>query len=292
MLLITTTKNDESSIRWDELALDPDDFVLHKIGWGQKAQSIEEAASQLELGLDSFVLVDDNDVERALVSQQLPGVTVLDSRDPRTWEALGYLLEFPNTRRTDEARRRTEMYREAAVRRDAMASAFDYPTMMAGLELQVGFWAARKPDVERLHELLQRTNQFNTTTKRLPVEELHAMVDRGEVYAASLQDKFGKLGIVGAVLVRRDGDDLVFDDVVMSCRAMGFGLEHVMLRSTMDAEAGWSRAVGLFVPSGRNGPAADLFAGAGFRSDGEGRWVIERQGALPEQPPWIALHTS
>ena len=60
----------------------------------------------------------------------------------------------------------------------------------------------------------------------------------------------------------------------------------------MDAETGWSRAVGLFDPSGRNGPAAELFASAGFRADGDGRWVIERQGALPEQPPWIALRMS
>ncbi len=107
ILLVSVSKNDPESIRWDELALDREDFVLHKVSWNQKALSIEEAASQLDLDPALFVLIDDNPAERALVRQHLPQVTALDPAEPLTWRALELMLQFPNTRATAEAARRT-----------------------------------------------------------------------------------------------------------------------------------------------------------------------------------------
>jgi FkbH-like protein len=291
LLLVAVSKNTPDSIRWKEMELAERDFVLHKVGWNQKAQSIEEAAHQLDLAPSSFVLIDDNPAERELVCGHLPEVLALDPGDPATWRALEWMIEFPNTRRTAEASRRTEMYREAAKRRESLSVQLDYDTMMSSLALRATFDHAQHRDLDRIHELVARTNQFNTTTRRYTLPELQAMLsdDRHGIYVASLADKFGNLGLVGVVVVERSDGDIVFRAVVMSCRAMGFGLEHLMLRRTLDAESPWVRAVGLYVPSERNNPCADLFTGAGFAESGDHEWVLEPHRELPSVPPWLAV---
>ena len=143
VLLVALSKNSDDAIRWDEMDLSPEDFVLHKVSWNQKAQSVLEAAQQLDLSPDSFVLLDDNPAERELVRQRLPEVRALDSNDPATWRALEWMLELPITGRSAEAARRTEMYREAAARREALADELDLPSMMRSLELRATFGRAR-----------------------------------------------------------------------------------------------------------------------------------------------------
>src|SRR5262249_9698834 len=163
-----------------------------------------------------------------------------------------------NTRATDEARLRTEMYRQQARRREALNGSFDYPAMMASLELEVRFGPANRKDLDRIAELIQRTNQFNTTTIRYSKPELEAFLAGGRhgVYVAALSDKFGSVGLVGVVIVERQGDERVFQSFVMSCRAMGFELERLMLRLVLEAEeSGAARFVGRFVPTDRNTPA-------------------------------------
>jgi FkbH-like protein len=291
ILLVAVSKNDPESIRWEELAVARDDFVLHKVGWNQKAQSIEESASQLDLDPASFVLIDDNPAERALVGEHLPQVTALDPADPFTWRALELMLQFPNTRGTAEAARRTEAYREQAARREAISGQIDYEQMMASLSLEAAFGRARSEDLDRVHELVARTTQFNTTTLRRSRAELAAFLEASDrtAYVASLLDKFGDLGIVGVVLVTRDGHELVFDSVIMSCRAMGFGLETVLLRAAIDAEPAAQRALGRYLPTDRNCPCAGLFAGAGFTQISDREWSLELSGELPEIPSWLAL---
>ncbi len=108
---------------------------------------------------------------------------------------------------------------------------------MASLSLKAAFGRARRTDLDRVHELVARTSQFNTTTQRRSRAELVDFLEAPgrAVYVASLSDKFGELGMVGVVLVIRKETELVFDSVIMSCRAMGFGLETVLLRAVIDA---------------------------------------------------------
>ena len=289
ILLVSVSKNDPASIRWDEMQLSPDDFVLHKVSWAPKPQAIEEVAQALELGLDSFVLLDDNPVERELVAMHLPEVKSIDPTES-AWRWLRLTRAFPNTRETEEATRRTEMYREAAARRQIMSDGIDLRQMLSQLGLEVEFWRARTGDMGRLHELLSRTNQFNTTTLRLTQAELLEFANRPDsaVFCASLKDKFGSLGLVGAVLAScRDGV-LAYENVVMSCRAMGFGLEHLLLRATADAFPDASTAIGRFVPTARNGPCSTLFADGGFTAAGGSFFVDLRQIELPAIPGWLS----
>jgi FkbH-like protein len=291
MLLVAVSKNDPANVRWGEMTLTPDDFVLHKIGWDLKVESITAAAKQLDLGLDSFVLLDDSHTERELVRSQLPTVRILDSTDAFAWRSIDRLLRFPNTKDTAEARSRTELYRQQAQRQEALSGGFDYPAMMASLGLVLDFRRATAGDLDRLTELVQRTNQFNTTTKRYTRQHLQDMMtsERHRVWVTTLADKFGSLGLVLVVIVERRGEEAVIDSVVMSCRAMGFQLEHAVLRLVLDAEPDVGRWVGLFVPSDRNTPAAGLFGECGFVSQGDHRWLRDSDASEPVVPAWFTV---
>lgn len=291
ILLVSLSKNTEANIRWDEMVLQPDDFVLHKISWDLKAQSVLDIAEQLNLDPASFVLIDDNPVERDLVTSAVPGVRALDPLDPGCWRALALLHHFPATRQTEEAQRRTAMYREAAARRQATEATLDYPTMMRSLALRIGWRRAEAGDLDRLNELVNRTNQFNTTTRRYTPAELSDLIrdeDR-DVFVASLSDKFGSLGIVGAAITRVEGDAIRYENVVMSCRAMGFGLESQLVRGPIVARADVRRAVGLYVPTPRNGPCADLFSRHGFTESAPGEWTRDLSEPTPALPEWLEL---
>jgi FkbH-like protein len=292
LLLVAVSKNDPGNIRWNEMTLQPDDFVLKKIGWDLKVRSIREAARELDLGLDSFVFLDDNPAERELVRTQLPLVRCLDPRAPETPRWLEFVLNFPNTQQTEEARRRTELYQQQSRRQQAVDGSVDYPSMMASLGLTVVFRRAIRGDLDRLAELVQRTSQFNTTTIRYTKQELRALLaaDQKAVYVATVSDKFGCLGLACAVVIARQGSNRVFDAFVMSCRAMGLGLERLMLRLVLDAETdGAARFVGRFIPTERNTPAKDLYSSAGFARLTETDWVLGVAASRPDKPDWFCV---
>ena len=294
MLLVALSKNDAKNIRWDEMSLRPDDFALLKINWNLKVQSIQEAAAELDLGIDSFVVIDDSAEERDLIASRFPKIRTLDATKAETWTSLERLLRFPNTRDTEESRARTELYRAQALRRREQADAaadVDYPSMMASLELCVKFGKATTRDLDRLTELVQRTNQFNTTTIRYTKSQLSTLIssaDRG-VYAAEVVDKFGSFGLVATIILSRSGPEIAIDSFVMSCRAMGFGLEQAVLRLVLDAESQGTRVVGRFVPTDRNAPSARVFADNGFQSAGDTNWLLEDKDQKPAVPAWIKV---
>lgn len=291
ILLVSVSKNSAENIRWDEMLLKPDDFVLHKISWDLKAKSVLEIADQLNLDPKSFVLIDDNPVERDLVTATVTGVVALDPIDPATWPDLALLLRMPATRATEEAKRRTEMYREAAARREATSAKLDYGAMMRSLELKVVWRRAVAGDLDRLNELVNRTNQFNTTTIRYSLSELAELVadDTRDIFVATLADKFGSLGVVGVAITRMEGGALHYENIVMSCRAMGFGLESQLVRGPLDERAGVRQAIGRYIPTERNGPCADLFATHGFAETAPGHWLLDVTSAKPAVPDWLTV---
>lgn len=289
ILLVAVSKNDPKSIRWSEMVLTPEDFVAQKISWKPKASSILEVASELDLGLNSFILIDDSPEERGMVSSQLPLVHTLDSHDPYTWQSLHRLLQFPNTKQTEEARSRTSLYRAQALRREALNPELDYTAMMASLGLCATVGLAQQKDLPRLAELVQRTNQFNTTTIRYPKAQLQSLIDNPtyRIYVAELSDKFGSLGLVAAVIIELRNDVAIFESFVMSCRAMGFGLEHLLMNHILAQLNQVNCFVGRYIPTDRNSPAMFVFSEAGFRPEGEHECIFERGTPLPPRPAWF-----
>lgn len=271
------------------MVLQPSDFVLLKINWNLKVQSIEETATDLNLGLDSFVFIDDNPVERELVKTNLPAVKVLDALSAETWLSIERMLNFSNTSDTDEAQKRTDMYRGQMDRKEVLNKDYDYPAMMSTLELKATFGLAKKKNLSRLNELVNRTNQFNTTTIRYSKTELQDLFenDNYRIYITELSDKFSDLGIVGAVIIERKEDTAIFNSFIMSCRAMGFGLEQLMLRLVLDTEKKAKKYVGRFFSTDRNDPAKDLYSRNGFQFLSDEEWKLEDKNAFPDRPPWF-----
>jgi FkbH-like protein len=292
VLLVALSKNDPANIRWDEMSLDPDDFVLHKISWRPKPEGVAEAIHELDLAPSAFILLDDNPAERALVQENVPGVRALDPADAFAWRTLRRWLDSPSTKQTPEALKRTEIYREAAERRRALSTGLDdYGTMLASLELVATVREATEADLERLLELVQRTNQFNTTTVRRSRAELVALLqsDDHRVTVAGLGDRFGDLGIVATVITDHSRPGVAdIDNFVMSCRAMGFGLEYLLLNELTSTrpDVVWT---GRFISTERNGPAAELFPGADFTPDAADPelWTLPPDAQRPQRPGWF-----
>lgn len=291
VLLIALSKNDPANIRWDEMALKPDDFVLQKISWRPKPEAAAEAIRELDLAANSFALLDDNPTERALVEENVPGVRPLDPADPFVWRTMRRWLAMPSTKLTPEALKRTEIYRAASERRRAMGETPDYGEMLASLKLCAQVREAQESDVERVLELLQRTNQFNTTTRRRSRSEVRELMasTKYDVAVSSLRDRFGALGVVAVVIVDRSTPSVAeIDSFVMSCRAMGFGLEYVLLNklTTEQCDVEWR---GRFVPTERNAPAAGMYGSAGFTRTLESGelWTLPQDAPRPERPAWF-----
>lgn len=287
VLLVALSKNDPRTIRWDEMLLSRSDFALEMVNWRPKPDNVSAAIHQLDIAASAFILLDDNPVERALVTEQVPGVRAIDPTTPDAWRSLRHWLDLPSTRQTDEARRRTAMYRDSVERREAMKPGHDYGEMMASLALRYEFRMAQTSDLDRLLELIQRTNQFNTTTQRRSLAEIEAALQpasSSRVYVASLRDRFGDLGVVAVVMF--DIHKRTFDSVIMSCRAMGFGLETAVVHEVIQRH-GPGSFTGLFKPTERNSPAADLFERCGFTERSAGVFVLGSEDPGPGTPAWF-----
>lgn len=269
IILVAVSKNTESNIRWDEMHLKKSDFALLQIHWNSKAESVSAAAKILNLGIDSFVFVDDNRHERAIVRDAYSNVVLLDADLKESWGALERLKFYPNTQATEEARQRTEMYQQQAARNAAFVGGESVKDNLLLLNLWYTFMPAQLSDLDRIVELVNRTNQFNLTTKRYSKEELIEFIKSKnyKVYVSSLGDKYGNLGVVSVIIVELIGADLAFiDSFVMSCRAMGFSLEKALVFNVIESlkDAGFARVQAEYVQTDRNLPCASLYSDLNF----------------------------
>jgi FkbH-like protein len=262
VVLAIASKNNTDDA-WDvidrhpEMVLRRRDFACAEIHWSPKSESLPRIAQQLNLGLDSFVFWDDEPREREIVRSQHPAVLVPEvPADPSDYaRALLELSCFDVLSLTDEDRQRGEMYRQEADRQQWLEAATpsDLSEFYCSLNMKVTI--ARPDDfgVARFAQLTQRTNQFNFTTRRYTEGDLRATVADPScgLYTVSLEDRFGKLGVVGAAIVERGNDAWHLDAFLMSCRALGRGVEDAFL-ATLVAEA----TQGKDLNAGRGGASA------------------------------------
>ena len=264
MLLCLASKNVESDVlevfeQRKDMLLRAEDIVAMRVNWLPKSENIHALASELNLGLDSFVFIDDNPVECAEVAAACPGVLVVclpPSEEPR--RILGNLWPLDVLDITDEDRRRSDMVRQN-LERDRFAKATgDLASFLAGLELQVTCRVPTDEQSGRVAQLTQRTNQFNFTTKRRSEAEIEALLRQGfECRSIEVRDRFGDYGLVGVMLFSGAAEALVVDSFLLSCRVLGRGVEHAMLRElgALAKERGLARVDLAFVATAKNQPA-------------------------------------
>ena len=238
--------------------LKPDHFAARRINWQDKAANLREIAEELNLGLDSFVFIDDSAFEIGLVQRELPQVTAIQlDGDPTGYAPmLQGLGLFDALSFSEEDRRRPEMYREQAARRRAESSfGTDLDSYFRHLEMELVI--ARGDDFARprISQLTQKTNQFNLTTTRCSESAIrdYQESDSAEVFYLKLKDRFGDSGIVGAAIVRESDGDGLIDAFLLSCRIIGRGVEDAFLETCRrwSADRGLGRLIGLYRPTAR-----------------------------------------
>jgi len=202
-----------------------------QISWRSKGEGVKTIAQRLNIGIDSILFVDDQQFERIEVEHSCPGV--------RTMDALNYQL-LPELKEcqvpvTTESRSRRKMYRVDEERREVQESfKNDYKAFLKHCHIRLTVSQLTEENLERVHELTQRTNQMNFSGNRYDRELLHEMLRSShlDTYVLACEDKFGSYGIVGFGVV--DSREPRLTDLMFSCRIQSKRIEHALLRAIID----------------------------------------------------------
>jgi FkbH-like protein len=304
VLLVLLSKNDETDARQGfdslpDMLLKWDDFAVRKIDWNRKNENLREAARELGLGVDSFAFIDDSDYEREQMRQFAPEVLIVnESPDPlHTLRSLWETDAFESLAVTEEDRRRHRDYTVRAAR-DVGVHQDDLETFLKSLEMDVTIEEIGPSNMERVVTMLGKTNQFNLTTRRHSRAQLQSMLESSGSIALTLRlrDKFGDQGIVAVLLAIPSGENgiLIVDSFLVSCRALGRGVEHALWAAMVDRarQQNARRLEAEYISTAKNGIVTNLYEQLGLRrmqQDGAStRYVLEPIAPI-KFPSWISL---
>jgi FkbH-like protein len=274
-----------------EMVLRREDIAAFQANWDDKAQNLKAIAARLNIGVDSLVFVDDNPIERARVRQSLPAVAVPEMPDDpahyvRCLADAGY---FEAVAFTADDRSRAGQYAANAEREALLGTAESMEEFLRGLNMTAVYGPFTAVDHARVVQLINKTNQFNTTTRRYTSEEITRIMD--EPGALTLQfrlaDRLGDNGLVSTMILRpkpEDDETLEIENWVMSCRVFGRELEFQAMNIAVEAarERGARALVANYIPTAKNDVISKLFPSLGFTevdrpSPGNGatRWRLD-----------------
>jgi FkbH-like protein len=276
-LLAVCSKNDHARAievfeKHPEMVLRAGDFVSFKANWEPKSDNLRQMAAELTLGLDSFVFVDDNPAEIEIVRQFAPEVmTILLGDDPA--EYAGQLQDcrlFEPRSITDEDLKRTGHYRAENQRQTLLATAADMDAYLESLAMEAVIHEFTPVDVPRLAQLINKSNQFNLTTRRRTEAEVHELIGEPDYvcFSVRLRDRFGDHGLISIVIGRASGVALRIDTWLMSCRVLKRQVEELVLNelSRLAKLKGCSRLEGIYLPTAKNEMVREHYPRMGFRS--------------------------
>ena len=257
----------EMLIRWEHLA-------AVRVNWEAKSHNLREIARDLNIGSDAIVLFDDNPVERAEVRANAPEVGVIEvPSSPVDYViALHDCWLFDTVRLTDEDRQRDRLYREDLTRQREAASVETVEDFLATLEMVAEVGPVDPATLNRVAQLVAKTNQFNLTTRRHTPAKIAAMCEDPSTIVAflRLRDRFGDLGLVGVAILHVTGSQGIIDTFLMSCRVMGRHVEQALAAHLVEEGRvhGCTEIVGEYFPTSKNRVVAELYAQLGFEADG------------------------
>ena len=289
VFLAISSKNDESVARHafethPGMVLKPEHIAVFQANWTDKASNLEAIATELNISVDTLVLLDDNPAERAQVRAALPGVAVPElpaepSGYVRALAAAGY---FEAVSFSIEDAERGDGHRAASARAEVLASNRSLGDYLSSLEMRLTLAPFDAAGRARITQLINKTNQFNLTTRRRTEAKVAALEEDPAVVTMQthLSDRFGDLGMIAVLIARVTADagepSLEIDTWLMSCRVLGRQVEHAMFTALLDiAEqrgAVWLTAE--YCPTAKNAPVADLLPKLGFRAVSEGDGCI------------------
>jgi FkbH-like protein len=316
VVLAVCSKNDEANAiapfeEHPEMVLRRKDIAAFVANWQDKAANLRAIAEQLDLGLDALVFVDDNPFERNLVRAELPMVAVPEMpEDPAdyidTIAAAGY---FETAEITEEDLKRGEQYQARAAREEARESATDMAGYLRGLEMRLEWSRFDRVGLARIVQLINKTNQFNLTTRRYTEAEVVRTMEDPRTLTLQLRlvDRYGDNGIISLLIGKLGADGsmvagdgtLVMDTWLMSCRVLGRQVEEATLNLLVAeaAKMGAKRIEGTYIPTKKNGMVREHYGRLGFEKveeggDGSSRWRLELGDFRPREVFMMIVETS
>lgn len=287
MLLCLVSKNNHEDVKRvfdsrDDMVLQWDDFVDVQINWNAKSDNLQRLAKTLNLGLDSFIFLDDSPMECAEVAARCP--QVLSLRLPENHDAIpgfmAHVWAFDQVcRTTDEDAKRTHLYQEQVRREAFRQSAFSMEAFIRGLDLAVTLQPATPDQAERLSQLTHRTNQFNFVKRPYSVGDILSRIQQPEqgCWSIRVSDRFGDYGLCGLCLFSEHEHRLSVDGLLLSCRVLGRGVEYQVLnalgRTALERK---KETVAIhFAANDKNQPAQNFLCGiASLTPESSGVWAF------------------
>lgn len=294
VILAVCSKNDEANAleafdRHPEMLLRRKDIACFVANWDDKASNLRQIAHRLNIGTDSLVFADDNPFERNLVRQELPEVAVPElPEDPASYAACvaaaGY---FEGLSITAEDQERTSQYRANAEREQLRESVTDLNAYLGSLRMELHCCPFDRIGLPRIVQLINKTNQFNLTTRRYTEPEVWAVVEDEKALHLQfrLLDRFGDNGVIALIIGQlRSAGELFLDTWLMSCRVLGRQVEAATLNvvARRARQMGATVLIGQYRPSAKNAMVKDHYAKLGFELaaelDGETTWRLPLSG--------------
>ena len=255
-----------------EMVLRKENIVSFKANWSPKSDNIKQMAQELNLGLDSFVFIDDNPAEIEIVRSFLPQVsTILLSGDPAHYPALlqdsGY---FELNALTEEDTLRTQQYQSEVQFNKELELSTDMDSFLNSLNMEAVISEFKDIDIPRITQLTNKSNQFNLTTKRRTENEMREIMksEQHVAFSVRLKDKLADHGLISVVIGEKVNDTMMVDTWLMSCRVLRRQVEEEIINeiTRLAKEKGCKSVTGVFLPTAKNQMVAELYPKFGFKS--------------------------
>ena len=303
ILLAVASKNDASLVeeaftKRVNMPLRREHISDWEVHWGPKPESLQRIASRLNFGLDSLVFLDDNPAEVDLVRMSVPQVRayLMPSRSEQFVDFLANLEDFDQLEISAEDLRRAEMYEVRKKQADLAAAATDLESFYRSLGTVLEPEPAGPSNLDRIVQLIGKTNQFNLTTRRHDKAVLLERTARGsELWAFRASDVHGDHGIIAVALLDFDKDACTVDTLLMSCRVIGRTLETAILHFLEERAFGRGAAFirGEYIPTAKNGPCRDFYGRHEFTGaageDATEVWTKPIRQTRTACPEWITI---
>lgn len=275
IILAVCSKNEESNakipfLEHPEMVLKLEDIAIFVANWDNKADNIKVIKESLNIGYDSIVFLDDNPYERNLVRKFLPDVIVPElPEDPALYvRHISELNLFETSSYTDEDKTRSDMYKVEFERQKLQKKYSNLEDYLVSLEMKITLKKFDEFNLPRIAQLIQRSNQFNLTTKRYSEIECKALMEENGTFPlyCKLKDKYGDYGLISVVILKNIDSSLFIDEWIMSCRVLSRGVEQFIMNHVFDLakELKIESVLGLYSPTSKNAMVKDFYLKFGF----------------------------
>lgn len=277
ILIALCSKNNEEDVfevleKHPGMLLKKEHIVTAKINWRNKTENLKQIAEDLNLGLDSLVMVEDSPFEAGLVQRFLPEVEVLEFNAEKPFEYRNILSScglFETLISSKEDQTRTQMYQTEAKRKEMRKEALSLEDYYKTLEMELAIHLVDDFSVPRLAQLTQRTNQFNLTTRRYTESDVRKLQRNSlaDILYIQLKDKLGDSGIVGVCILKYKDQKAVMDTFLLSCRVLGRDVEKAFLNQALclAQKKGCTSVIGEYYPTPKNVQVKDFYLSQGFK---------------------------